>query len=269
MIFTQAHAPSAVCTPTRYSILTGNYSWRSTKKSGVAWLWDPPLIHKEDYTLGEMLQSKGYHTACIGKWHLGWHWPTKEGHLPQADGRNIDYEQAITGGPIELGFNYYFGDYVPSFPPHAFIENDKVTVLPTGWWEAGKVGAPGAMVPDWRNENLLPKISEKAIKYLADRTINHPKDPFFLFFSLSAPHTPIAPSKLFLGSSGVDNYGDFVVEIDHYIGALLDTLDQLGISDQTLVIFTSDNGPTNMDGNNYVGEIGSVLTHGHNSAGIF
>lgn len=269
MIFTQDHAPSAVCTPTRYSILTGNYSWRSTKKSGVAWLWDPSLIHKEDYTLGEMLQSKGYHTACIGKWHLGLHWPIKEGHLPQADGRNIDYEQAITGGPIELGFNYYFGDDVPSFPPHAFIENDKVTVLPTGWWEAGKVGAPGAMVPDWRYENLLPKISEKAIKYLADRTINHPKDPFFLFFSLSAPHTPIAPSKLFLGSSGAGNYGDFVVEIDHYIGVLLDTLDQLGISDQTLVIFTSDNGPTNMDGNNYVGEIGSVLTHGHNSAGIF
>jgi arylsulfatase A len=269
MIFTHAHAPSAVCTPTRYSVLTGNYSWRSPKKSGVAWLWDPPLIHKGDYTLGEMLQSKGYHTACIGKWHLGWHWPTMEGHSPQADGRNIDYEQAITGGPTELGFNYYFGDDVPSFPPHAFIENDKVTVLPTEWWEAGKAGAPGAMVPGWRYEDLLPTISEKAIKYVADRTINHPKEPFFLFFSLSAPHTPIAPSEFFLGSSGAGNYGDFVVEIDHYIGALLDTLDQLGISDQTLVIFTSDNGPTNMDGKNYVGEIGSVLAHGHNSAGIF
>lgn len=105
-----------------------------------------------------------------------------EGHSSQANGRNIDYEQAITGGPTELGFNYYFGDDVPSFPLHAFIENDKVTVLPTKWWEAGKAGAPGAMVPGWRYEDLLPTISEKAIKYVADRTINHPNEPFFYFF---------------------------------------------------------------------------------------
>lgn len=269
MVFTHAHAPSAVCTPTRYSILTGSYSWRSSKKSGVAWLWDPPIIDKlEDYTLGDMLQSKGYHTACIGKWHLGWQWPTIKGDAPQLDGRNIDYEKAITGGPTELGFNYYFGDDVPSFPPHAFIENDKVTALPTEWWEIGKAGAPGAMVPGWKYEDLLPKISEKAIDYVKDRTINYPREPFFLFFSLSAPHTPIAPSKAFLGNSGAGKYGDFVVEIDHYLGELLDILDQLGISDQTLVIFTSDNGPTNMDGKNYTGEVGSVLSYGHNSAGI-
>ena len=91
------------CTPTRYSILTGNYSWRSSKKSGVAWLWDPPIIDKlEHYTLGDMLQSKGYHTACIGKWHLGWQWPTIKGDAPQLDGRNIDYEKAITEGLLNL-----------------------------------------------------------------------------------------------------------------------------------------------------------------------
>ena len=267
--FTNAHAPASVCTPTRYSFLTGRYPWRSKMKSGVSWIWEAPLIERDRFTIGEMLQREGYYTACIGKWHLGWNWPTTDGIPAVVDnGKNVDYSLPIKNGPTTLGFNYYFGDDVPSFPPHAFIKNDRVVTMPTAWLEPGKAGAPGAMTPGWTYENLMPTISTKAIKFIEERTLNSPDQPFFLFFSLSAPHTPIAPNESFLGSSEAGRYGDFVGEMDHYIGKLLRTVDSLGISENTLIIFTSDNGPTNMDGENYTGEVGSILEYGHNSSGI-
>lgn len=266
--FLNAHSAAAVCTPSRYSFLTGRYSWRSRQKKGVSWIWDSPLIEANRLTIGKMLQQKGYHTACIGKWHLGWNWPTKDGQPATVinKGKNVDYSQNITDGPITRGFDYYFGDDVPSFPPHAFIQNDSMLVQPSAWLLPGNGWAEGAMAPGWRYEDLLPALAKKAKEYIINRAVAHSEKPFFLYFSLSAPHTPIAPSKKFVGKTEVGPYGDFVYELDHYVGEIIRTLDSLHINENTLVIFTSDNGPTNQDGNNYSGAIGSLLDYDHNSS---
>lgn len=267
--FLNAHSEAAVCTPSRYSFLTGRFSWRSRQKKGVTWIWDPPLIESNRLTIGKMLQQKGYHTACIGKWHLGWNWPTKDGQPATLNnkGKNVDYSQNITDGPITRGFDYYFGDDVPSFPPHAFIQNDTMLVNPSAWLFPGNGVAEGAMAPGWRYEDLLPSLTKKAKEYIINRTVAHSEHPFFLYFSLSAPHTPIAPNKKFVGKTDAGPYGDFVYELDHYVGEIIRTLDSLHINENTLVIFTSDNGPTNQDGNNYTGAIGSLLNYDHNSSG--
>lgn len=242
--FRNAHAPAAVCTPTRYSFLTGRYSWRSDRKEGVTWVWEGPMIDSGRFTIGEMLRNRGYHTACIGKWHLGVDWPTTDG-LPatlQNQGKNVDYDQPVKNGPVDRGFDYYFGQEVPGFPPHAFIENDRVTVKPSEWLEPGVAGIPGALAPGWRYEDLMYAITDKSIQYIKDQTSNEPERPFFLYFSMSAPHTPIAPHENFEGKTAVGRYGDYVYEMDHHVGRMLDVLDSLGISENTLVIFSSDNG---------------------------
>lgn len=211
ILFTNAHAPASVCTPTRYSFLTGRYSWRSEMKKGVLWVWDGPLIDKETLTIGQMLQSQGYSTACIGKWHLGIDWPTKDG-LPatvQNQGRNVDYDKPIKNGPIDRGFDYYFGQEVPSFPPHAFIENDKVVTKPTEWLQPGISDIRGAMAPGWRYEDLMYSTTDNSIEYIKSQTINKPQSPFFLYFAMSAAHTPIAPHENFQGKTEVGRYGDY------------------------------------------------------------
>ncbi len=270
MLFTNAHAAAAVCTPSRYSFLTGRYSWRSDMKMGVSWIWDPPVIREDRLTVGDMLKAKGYTTACIGKWHLGWDWPTTDGKpaTVQNRGLNVDYSRPIANGPITRGFDLYFGDDVPSFPPHAFITNDRLVIRPTAWLEAGGPGAEGAMSPGWRYEDLLPAITERAIEFITRQTERHKDTPFFLYFAANAPHTPIAPSAPFQGKTQAGPYGDFVYELDWYTGQIIRTIDELGISGKTLIIFTSDNGPTNQDGTNYTGKIGSLPgRYGHNSAG--
>ncbi len=264
-MFTNAHAPAAVCTPTRYSFLTGRYPWRSPMKKGVSWVWDPPLLEPGQPTLGTMLQAAGYHTACIGKWHLGWHWPTTDGAPPTLDnqGRNVDYGGRLRGGPTERGFDYYFGDDVPGFPPHALIENDRYPVPPSEWYDR-KHFLAGAATPGWQYEDLLPAVTDKACEYLRERVLEHPETPFFLFFSLPSPHTPIAPGLAFQGRSGAGPYGDYVLETDYQTGRVLDLLDSLGIAGETLVVFTSDNGPTTEDGENYHGEFGAMVRkYGH------
>lgn len=264
MLFTNAHAPAAVCTPTRYSILTGRYPWRSEMKQGVLWVWDDPLIGEEEFTLPKLLNKEGYHTALIGKWHLGWNWPTKDGKPVNLDneGRNVDFEQKLKGGPLSVGFDYYFGDDVPSFPPHTFIENDRVAINPSEWKEE-RPGLPGPMAPGWTYEALLPKITEKAVNYIQERTSANNNKPFFLFFSMSAPHTPIAPADPFIGRSEAGRYGDFVYQVDHSVGEILKVLEEMNISNNTLILFSSDNGAIPVDGENYVGRFGSIYEYGH------
>ncbi|CAN5311963.1 arylsulfatase [soil metagenome] len=267
--FTNAHSTSSVCTPSRYSFLTGRYSWRSDLKKGVIWMWDPPLIEENRFTIGEMLHKQGYSTACIGKWHLGWEWPTKDGHsIKKNEGRNVDYDKPIMNGPITRGFDYYFGQDIPSLAPHVLIENDKVITQPSAWLTS-PAGWPGAMEPGWQYEDLMNKITSKAIEYVKVQTVKNTNKPFFLYFSLSAPHTPIAPHGNFLHKTEVGRYGDFVYEMDHHVGRLLKTVDSLNIQENTLIIFTSDNGGINADGHNYTGKIGSLLKFGHNSNGEF
>jgi arylsulfatase A len=271
MRFTDAHTPSSVCTPTRYGLLTGRYCWRTPLKSSVLWPWDEPLIEPDRLTLPQMLRQHGYNTACIGKWHLGWNWATKDNSrindqikigqynedLRTSFSKKIDFTQSIEDGPVTRGFDYYFGDDVPNFPPYCFIENNRVVQLPTEDKPQDMFGHPGPMQPGWELDDVMPKLTEKAVQYLNGR-VKSPDQPFFLYFPLTAPHTPIAPDETFIGKSQAGSYGDYVHQVDFSVGQVMAALERLGLGDKTLLIFTSDNGSPQRDGTHMSGPIGSV-----------
>ena len=260
--FTDAHSSSAVCTPNRYSLLTGRYCWRTSLKEHVFFPWDKPLIKKERLTLPEMLKEKGYQTGAIGKWHLGWNWPTNDSlSAKKENGYNVDYSRAITGGPIEHGFDYFFGDDAPNYPPYTFIENDKVTIKPTVIKPDSLFGDKGMMADGWRLEDVLPTITKKAVSFINEKSLN--ENPFFLYVALTAPHTPIAPTEQFIGKSKAGLYGDFVCELDWVVEQIIKALRKNNIAKNTIVIFTSDNGSQGLDGTNWSGKIGSVKKYGH------
>ncbi|MCY1723462.1 arylsulfatase [Prolixibacteraceae bacterium Z1-6] len=262
--FTDAHSASAVCTPTRYSILTGRYAWRTSLKKGVLWAWDKPLIAPDRLTLPKMLKEKGYQTAVIGKWHLGWQWPTNDTlSVKEQNGENVDYTKEINEGPLSRGFDYYFGDDVPNFPPYTFIENKKVVKIPTVDKPNSLFGGKGKMAEGWTLEGVMPEITQKSVEYINRASKNN--EPFFLYFALTAPHTPIAPAAQFEGKSKAGRYGDFVYEVDWSVGQIISALEENGINDNTLVIFTSDNGSPARNGENWSGPTQSVITdYGHN-----
>lgn len=231
--FTDAHSASAVCSPTRYGILTGRYCWRTRLQSGVLGPYDPPLIERERLTVAKLLQRHGYHTACVGKWHLGWDWPRQDG--------NVVFDRAIASGPTTRGFDTYFGTDVPNYPPYCFLANDRTLGQPTAQKEMRDLnGRPGPMLPDWKFDAILPTLAEKAVAYIGERAAD--KKPFFLYFPLTSPHEPIAPSERFRGKSGISELADFLMETDWAVGEVLKALDQHGLNDNTLVVFTSDNG---------------------------
>ncbi|CAG7616043.1 N-acetylgalactosamine-6-O-sulfatase [Paenibacillus solanacearum] len=234
---TDAHSSSAVCTPSRYSILTGRYNWRSSLKKGVFNGYAGPLIEPGRMTVASLLKEAGYRTACIGKWHLGFDW-----HSSGPEASDVDYTQPIKNGPTAVGFDYFYGISASlDMPPYVYIENDRVTALPNritrgddemAFWREGPTGA------DFRHEEVLPRCTQKALE-----TIEAAEDaPFFLYFPLPAPHTPILPSAAFEGQSGTNRYGDFVLMCDDVVGQMVAKLEQCGISDRTIVMFTSDNG---------------------------
>ncbi|MDF9799323.1 arylsulfatase A [Catalinimonas alkaloidigena] len=268
MLFTDAHSPSAVCTPTRYSILTGRYAWRSRLKEWVLWEWDPPLIAPELTTLPAFLKHQSYHTSAIGKWHLGWNWPTTDTiSAKETNGKNVDYGQAISGGPLSYGFDYYFGDDVPNFPPYTFIENNKVMALPTEDKPGTMFGKAGKMAAGWKLEHVMPEITRKAVEYIHDKK-TETDQPFFLYFALTAPHTPIVPTADFKDKSNVGPYGDFVLEVDWSVGQIVEALEQSGQRENTIIFFTSDNGSPARDGTSHSGPIGSVIANfGHHPNG--
>lgn len=239
--FTDAHSGSAVCSPTRYGVLTGRYSWRTSLKKGVLWSWDPPLIQQEETTVGKLLQEKGYTTACVGKWHLGLGW---QYHAEDPD--SVDFSKAVSGGPTTLGFDYFFGITASlDIPPYVYIENDRPTKIPVnytmnaseyGWWRTGLTG------DDFEHEQVLPVLTSKAVAFIDRQMDTNPDEPFFLYFPLPAPHTPILPTDEFKGISGTNPYGDFMLQVDHTVGQILKSLEEHQISENTLIIFTSDNG---------------------------
>jgi len=280
MRFTDAHSPSSVCTPTRYAILTGRYCWRTQLKASVLWPWDRPLLEDERTTLPEMLRERGYATACIGKWHLGWTWLDENGEPVNARtapsglnnnqraaiGRRIDFTQPIEDGPLAHGFDTYFGDDVPNFPPYTFIEDDHVVALPTQEKPGEMFGHAGPMSPGWTLGAVMPTITERAVAYVA--TQGETDKPFFLFMTLTAPHTPIVPGEAYTGLSDAGRYGDFVAQVDATVGAVVQALDDAGLDDNTIVIFTSDNGSPGRNGDNDSGPVGSVITQfGHHVSG--
>ncbi|NOZ55284.1 MAG: arylsulfatase [Calditrichaeota bacterium] len=238
MVFTDAHAGSAVCTPTRYGILTGRYCWRTWKKHGVLSGYSPHLIDPKRLTVASMLKQMGYKTAAIGKWHLGWDWQ-KKGPGP----RSVDFTKPIKNGPTSVGFDYFFGiNGSLDMAPYVFVENDRVTALPNrvthsddrmAFWREGPTGA------DFEHEKVLDKLTEKAVNYIESQKKGQ---PFFLYFALTAPHTPILPTKPFRGKSHTNAYGDFVLQVDYTVGQILDALKRAGLEENTIVIFTSDNG---------------------------
>ena len=245
MRFTDAHAPDAVCTPTRYGILTGRYAFRSRLKSGVLPPWGKPLIEEGRLTLPAMLRQQGYTTAAFGKWHLGFDWPTKDGKAAASrDGLgNIDFTKPIPNGPSARGFDYYFGVDLPNYPPYCFIENDRTVGLPSepGLLQKGGINRPGPAVPGWNLTNILPELTVRAVRYL-EGAAKSPQ-PFFLYFALTAPHYPVVPAPEFKGRSQAGEYGDFVAQVDYTVGQVLATLARTGLATNTMVLFTSDNGP--------------------------
>jgi len=234
---TDAHASSAVCTPSRYSILTGRYNWRSTLKQGVLGGYSKPLIEAGRMTVPSMLQNKGYQTACIGKWHLGLDWKTNSDDLT-----DVDFSQPISDGPLQHGFDYYYGISASlDMPPYVYIENDRVTQIPTetsesdngkGWWREGPIAT------DFKHEEVFPHLTDTVL----DTIEKWKDDPFFIYYALPAPHTPIIPTEEYRGKTGLNEYGDFVYMCDAMVGKIMDTLDEQGLADNTILIFTSDNG---------------------------
>lgn len=241
MTFNDAHSGSAVCTPTRYGIITGRYSWRSSLKKFIVTPFGPSLISKERLTVGKMLQQQGYETAMIGKWHLGWNWTDKNGNATK-DPKIIDFYGDIEGGPIDRGFDTYYGDGTINYPPYVFIENNRLVEKLTHR-DANKCikkGYEDYVGETWNDVDVLPEITDRAVKYIESR--ENKKQPFFLYFPLTSPHGPIVPSNEFKGKSGINDYVDFVMQTDATVGRIMDALDRVGLSENTLLIFTADNG---------------------------
>ena len=266
MRFTDAHSSSAVCSPSRYTILTGRYHWRSRLQRGNVPPFGPPLITPDRLTIGGLVKQKSYHTACIGKWHLGWDWPIPEGKTEmfapsQKDVTASDehreiwkevFSQSIPGGPTAVGFDEYFGTAVPNWPPFCFIENDRTLGIPSEFGAANLFGRnqasrQGPSLKDWRLEDVLPALGDRAVEFI-ERMADAP-EPFLLYFSLTSPHTPLAVNNKWQDKSGISMYADLVMETDWVIGQVLEALEKSGASNNTLVIFASDNGCASYVGN--------------------
>jgi arylsulfatase A-like enzyme len=249
--FTDAHMPSAVCTPTRYGVLTGRYCWRSRLKRGVFGVFNRPLIEKDRMTVASLLKKYGYGTACVGKWHLGLNWVTKEGQPADIEEdyeqMEVDFSKPIEDGPTDRGFDYFFGTAACTTddPPFCFIENDHTVGIPSivSPVDPAEEDRELLMVPGWRHEDADIEFTNKATAFIKQHVKSQPERPFFLYLPLSVPHIPWLPPEFVKGKSKAGPRGDQVVLFDWSVGEVVKTLDKLGISDNTLVIVTSDNGP--------------------------
>lgn len=237
VIFTNAHSSSSVSSPTRYGILTGRYNCRSSLKRGVLNGYSEALIPPERTTTASMLREQGYETACIGKWHLGWTWSDIE------NGKDsVDFTKPIKFGPTDVGFNYFYGISASlDMPPYVYVENEMPTALPnrTTSGKGMQMWREGPTASDFEHNKTLSHLIDKAVNYI-HRSAN--KKPFYLYLPLPAPHTPILPDDEFQGKSGLNPYGDFVMEVDYMVGRILETLKQNGIEENTILVFTADNG---------------------------
>lgn len=253
MKFTNAHAAGTWCVPSRYGLLTGQYPFRNDRE------YTESVISPDRETLGKFLQKNDYRTACVGKWHQG-----------IVNEKNPGKDARLIGGPVDKGFDYFYG--IPAsldIPPYYYIENDRYVTYPfdsigdsfsKGWspiqgafWRGGK------MPPNFKHETVLQTITGKVNDYLEDYKNQGEDKPFFMYFPMTAPHTPWLPEEKFKNASKAGMYGDFVMQVDHYVGTVMDKLKTLGLSENTIVIFASDNGPVWFPNN--------VAEYGHNSVG--
>jgi arylsulfatase A-like enzyme len=260
MSFSDAHSSSAVCSPTRYTLLTGRYHWRTRLQRGIVGVFEEPLIAPDRLTIAGLLRQKNYRTACIGKWHLGWNWNIPDGQralfrIGKEDSEVVTpehlktweevFSRAIADGPTTRGFDTYFGTDVPNWPPYCFIENDRTVGIPTEFLPARLLGnnqasVPGPALADWTLEPILPALVDRACRTIS--AWSSQDRPFFLYLPLTSPHTPLAVNTRWRGQSGLNLYADLVMETDAAVGQILAAIDQSGARERTLVIFTSDNG---------------------------
>jgi len=266
MRFMDGHSSSGVCSPSRYALLTGRYHWRSRLQQGIVPVWGAPLLALDRLTVAGLAKEYGYRTACIGKWHLGRDWPiTQEqreyftGLGGKAGGGEVSaaitdahratwrdvFSRPIPGGPTTRGFDEYFGTDVPNWPPYCFIENDRTVGIPSDLLPAGKfaknqASLQGPALQGWQLETILPTLGDRATDFIRRQAAA--KQPFLLYLPLTSPHTPLAVNKQWLDKSGLNLYADFVMETDAIVGRVLEALRESGAADNTLVLFTSDNG---------------------------
>lgn len=274
MRFTDGHSSSGVCSPSRYSLLTGRYHWRTQLQRGIVGVFGEPLIAPDRVTIGTLAKQQGYRTACIGKWHLGWNWPVTREQRPllspatrkddeapgkankaatrnaQATPEQIEawreiFTKPITGGPTTRGFDLYFGTDIPNWPPFCFIENDRTLGIPSGFLPAELLGnnqasLQGPALKDWNLTGVLPALGDRTVQFLNESVDK--KQPFLIYMPLTSPHTPLAVNPEWKNKSGLNPFADFVMETDAVVGRVLDALEKSGAADNTLVIFTSDNG---------------------------
>jgi len=271
MRFTDAHSSSAVCSPSRYTLLTGRYHWRTRLQRGIVELWEPPLIAPQRLTVAGLAKRRGYQTACIGKWHLGWDWGITAGQRkffgnfgPEAGaGRGPSdpelatwkevFSKPLGGGPLAAGFDRYFGADVPNWPPYCFIEDHQTvgvpdSFLPRDMVRKGLASHQGPALAGWKFEPILPALGERASAFIRDCAQR--SKPFFLYFPLTVPHTPLSVNEPWRGKSRLDrDVADLVMEMDDVVGKVLSSLNSAGVASNTLVIFTSDNGFAPVAGN--------------------
>lgn len=258
MRFTDAHSPCTVCTPTRYGLMTGQMPFR-VKNGGTVFtgIGGPSLIAADRLTLPKMLTEKGYATACVGKWHVGLTFLDREGQPVTGSGveavRRVDFDRRIVGGPVDHGFQQFFGtaccpttDWL-----YAFIENDRIPVPPSELLDKSALPKhpyandcrPGLIASDFGMETVDLVFLEKSREFIEQHVRQSPDKPFFLYHSTQAVHLPSFPAKQFQGKSPAGPHGDFILELDYIVGELMTTLQRLGVADNTIIIFTSDNGP--------------------------
>jgi arylsulfatase A len=272
--FTEAHASASVCTPSRYGLLTGRYAFRSKHASRGIGGFTGPVIEKDREILASVLKKAGYTTACIGKWHLGVGWKTKDGKEPVLDEKtgysNVDFRQKVTGGPNDYGFDYSFIHPASlDIPPYLFLRNheaiDADMILTTDhyparlanteyswdkkhtddlavYWAKGVWWRQGEMSRSFRVENCHTEIVKEGITFIERQVAGNPERPFFLYLPLTGPHTPWVPSEQYKDKSGAGLYGDFIFDIDDAVGQIKNALVRNGIDENTMLIFSSDNG---------------------------
>lgn len=278
MRFTDAHTSSSVCSPSRYGLLTGRYNWRSRLGRGVLGGLSPHLIAPSRTTVASWLKQQGYRTACVGKWHLGMDWAVKPGKQvselsiePREQVFNVAYDRPIANGPNSVGFDYFYGISASlDMVPYTFIENDRVASLPTEdrsfpmmhGAASTRRTRQGPAAPDFDAMDVLPTIVRKSCEFI-DRCAADARagQPFFLYVPFASPHTPILPTPAWQGRSGITPYADFVMQTDAAVGEILATLGRCQLTDNTLVLFASDNGCSPE------AQFDKLAAHGHHPSG--
>ena len=245
MTFTDGHSSSGICTPSRFALLTGQHHWR--RFHGIVGAFGGTVFEPDNFTIAKMFRQQGYRTGCFGKWHLGWNFDAirnpgvKKADLTKA--ASYDWSKRFPDGPLDQGFDHYFGDGTINFPPYCWIEGDRFLTIPdrpvikSQPLAGGGTFRPGPMAESWNPYDILPTITEKTVEWIGEQDAG---TPFFAYLAFNSPHYPIVPNEEFHGKSQAGYYGDFVIETDAMVGKVLAALEKGGFADDTLVIFTAD-----------------------------